>query len=293
MGTDTVRIHFEQMSSEELLDIWTANDRDEYAEHTFTVISEILKERGIDVPPQITEVIIQPKKPWWRKIPGFRSGTKWKMVVATIIYLFIISRIFSGLGNSTPTPSTASSAPTSAPASTSATQNTSAATSTPTSPPTPAVKTYDPGMYKIGVDMPAGEYVLTSNDQAYFQVTKDSTGTLESIIANENFTNQTILTVNDGQYLTLRDCTAYAFKDAPAVQPVDGYLQEGMYKVGYGLSPGEYKVISEGEGYTEISSNSSHTLGSIISNDNFQGEKYITVQASQYLKLDHCKLKMK
>jgi len=29
------------------------------------------------------------KKPLYRKIPGFRSGTKWKMVVASIIYLFI------------------------------------------------------------------------------------------------------------------------------------------------------------------------------------------------------------
>lgn len=45
-----------------------------------------------------------------RKIPGFRSGKKWKMVVAVIVYLIIIGGIHSALtGGSDSAPTTASS----------------------------------------------------------------------------------------------------------------------------------------------------------------------------------------
>ena len=42
----------EQLSSEELLDIWNSNDRGRYKREAFVVILEILKERGIDPPQQ-------------------------------------------------------------------------------------------------------------------------------------------------------------------------------------------------------------------------------------------------
>ncbi|GED14808.1 hypothetical protein [Aneurinibacillus migulanus] len=37
------------------------------------------------VPVQVTQ------RPWWRKVVGFRSKTKWKMVVASIAYLYIFA----------------------------------------------------------------------------------------------------------------------------------------------------------------------------------------------------------
>lgn len=42
-------------------------------------------------------------KKWWRRIPGFRSGTKWKMVVAVLVYVVILSQIYSIL-NTKPAP---------------------------------------------------------------------------------------------------------------------------------------------------------------------------------------------
>lgn len=33
------------------------------------------------------------KKPWYRRIPGFRSGTWWKMVVASLFYLALLNGI--------------------------------------------------------------------------------------------------------------------------------------------------------------------------------------------------------
>lgn len=38
MGKDTIRLHFEPLSCEDLLDIWIANDRNEYHRETFVVI---------------------------------------------------------------------------------------------------------------------------------------------------------------------------------------------------------------------------------------------------------------
>ena len=35
------------------------------------------------------------KKPFYRKIPGFRSGKPWKMVVASIVYLIILIKILT------------------------------------------------------------------------------------------------------------------------------------------------------------------------------------------------------
>ncbi|HOV40818.1 MAG TPA: hypothetical protein PLM59_03435 [Oscillospiraceae bacterium] len=172
---------------------------------------------------------------------------------------------------------------------------TSTETTAQTTTDTPAnVTTYDEGMYKIGSDMPAGEYVLITNSFGYFAITSDSTGDFSSILANDNFLNRSIITVKDGQYLTLERCTAYAFDDAPEVDLSSGEIADGMYKVGTDIPAGEYKISddSSGMGYVEVSNSSSHDLSNIVSNDNFNGERYITVSEGQYLKLSRAKLKL-
>lgn len=57
------------------------------------------------------------------------------------------------------------------------------------------------GMHKVGTDIPAGEYLIIPSGMAYFQVSSDSTGTLDSIISNDNHTGTRYVTVEDGQYL--------------------------------------------------------------------------------------------
>ena len=70
------------------------------------------------------------------KIPGFRSNTKWKKVVASIGYifiaLFVIGAVFGNNGNSTPT-STASATPPAPQAKTSTPKATTTAATTATS----------------------------------------------------------------------------------------------------------------------------------------------------------------
>ncbi|MDT8901882.1 hypothetical protein [Anaeroselena agilis] len=158
----------------------------------------------------------------------------------------------------------------------------------------PKVKTYRSGQYKVGVDIPAGEYIAIARDKAYIEIAKNATGTLDSILANDIFLNRSIISVNDGEFLKIQGCELYSFKDAPKPQERNGFLPSGMYKVGVDLPAGEYKIISEGgQSYAEISSTSRHTLDDIISNELFTNEMYIQVSNGQYVKLFMAKVKIK
>lgn len=165
--------------------------------------------------------------------------------------------------------------------------------------PTP-VQTIDEGgiksgMYKVGQDIPAGEYKLYSTEKSitglsYFEIAKDSSNTFESIIANDNFYSFTYVTVKDGQYFKFTDARAVPVKDAKPYEPENGRYSNGMYKVGFDIPAGEYQVFPEensslGYGYYEITSGSNHTLDDIVANDNFEDPRYITLKEGQYLKL--------
>lgn len=148
------------------------------------------------------------------------------------------------------------------------------------------------GMYKVGTDIPAGEYIIVAKSNGYVEISKDSAGTLESIIGNENVDGNFIVTVNDGEYLKVQRGDIYPFDKAPKLEAKDGVYAAGMYKVGVHIPAGEYKVIPKGgAGYIEVRSSSSPGLESIISNDNLTAESYITIQDGQYIKVQRAELK--
>lgn len=151
------------------------------------------------------------------------------------------------------------------------------------------------GMYKVGPDVAAGEYLLYSDGgSAYFQVSKDSTGSLESIISNDNFQGTRYVTVKDGQYIELRSSKMLPLAEAPVQEPQNGQYGDGMYKVGRDIKAGEHKVVSSGTtAYYEVDANSSGGIESIVANDNFEGEKYITIKDGQYIKLNGCSIPVK
>ena len=157
------------------------------------------------------------------------------------------------------------------------------------------VTTYDGGMYKVGTDLPAGEYLIESDTMDYMEVANDSTGELDSIVTNENYTNRVYVTVSDGQYLKFGG-TATPVSEAPAYQSENGAYPEGQYLVGKDIPAGEYKisVLSDnitGYGYVEVSSDSSGNLDSIVSNSNIEADTYQTISDGQYLTLSGCEIK--
>lgn len=151
------------------------------------------------------------------------------------------------------------------------------------------------GMYKVGSDLQAGEYIIYSDSfMSYFQISKDSTGSLDSILANDTFDGTRYVTVEDGQYLELKAAKMLPIDKAPIQEPVDGKYMPGMYKVGRDIKAGEYKVVPDTNSlgsYVEVSKDSLHNLESIITNDILSGEKYITIKDGQYIKLVGCYLK--
>ena len=208
----------------------------------------------------------------------------WWFWLIIIIFIIVIVSNLGKSGNSTSTPNS--------PYTGSSASSSSAATSS--NALLPAVKIYKAGMYKIGSDMPTGEYVLISNgDMAYVEIAKDSTGQMESIIANDHFKNRSIVTVSDRQYIKLTSCIAYAIADAPRVIDSDGYLPEELYKTGIDMPAGEYKLIPDCSGaYSEMSNDSTNTIDSIVSNNILSGDSYVTVQNGQYLKISGAKLQL-
>lgn len=74
----------------------------------------------------------------------------------------------------------------------------------------PVNGTYGDGMYKVGVDIPAGQYDMeSSSNLGYFEITNSSRHIDSDIITNGTFTNETnkTITLEDGQYLRLHHGT--------------------------------------------------------------------------------------
>jgi cytoskeletal protein RodZ len=164
-------------------------------------------------------------------------------------------------------------------------------TETPAAPTeAPKLTSFKAGTYKVGTDIPAGEYVVfcDNNLLGYFELSSDSTGSLESIIANENFSYNSIITIKDGEYFKMQGSYAVPMKEAGTLNTTGS----GMFKIGTHLPAGEYKLESTGDtmGYYEVATDSSHNLNSIKTNENFEGNTYVTVTDGQYLKISSAKI---
>ncbi len=147
------------------------------------------------------------------------------------------------------------------------------------------------GMYKAGKDIQIGDYILfsSSGNQSYFQITKDSSGSFDSIIMNDVFVGDRYITISDGQYIEFDNATMLPINEAPVLQPTNGKYLAGMYKVGRDITEGEYEVIADGgNAYLEVDSDLSGSIDSIITNDNFTNQEYITIVDGQYIKLNGC-----
>ena len=142
---------------------------------------------------------------------------------------------------------------------------------------------YNPDFYKVGTDIPSGEYILFAKDgYGYFCVSPDSNQ--DDITFNENFDYNSFITINDGEYLELYSCYAIPVEENPEID-LSG---PGMFRVGIDIPAGEYKLAATDDcGYYCIYPDSRQD--DIISNDIFENQNYVTVSNGQYLVLSGCK----
>lgn len=151
---------------------------------------------------------------------------------------------------------------------------------------------YEEDNYKIGRNMPAGEYVVFAyDDSGYVCISEDSNQ--NEIIENENFDYNVIVQVRDGDFFEISRAYAVPISEAKVQLNRSG----SMYKVGYHIAPGEYTLKKDGAygGYYAvmkgpIGSERNNYISNIIDNDNFDGSRaYVTVESGQYLLTTRCK----
>lgn len=154
--------------------------------------------------------------------------------------------------------------------------------------PTPEPqKKYPDGKYKVGIDIPEGEYVIFADNaesNGYFSLSVNSNE--NDIIVNDNFDYNTMIYVKNGEYLKLSD--AYAVPIESAAVSIDG---PGFFKIGTTLPAGEYKVVPDTDLSAYYCIYDDNRQDDIDSNDFFKGETYVTVHGGEYLKLSGCHIK--
>lgn len=153
---------------------------------------------------------------------------------------------------------------------------------------------YENGQYKVGTDIPAGEYLAVGT--GYIELAADSKGKSGSIIFNDNITEaQRYIEAREGEYLKITGrLKLYPEKEAPKIDTKET-VPAGQYKIGIDIPHGEYKVTTDGNGSATITKTSRGTSGgNTVSHKYFQnaGSFYITVESGQYLQLKNAEARL-
>lgn len=147
---------------------------------------------------------------------------------------------------------------------------------------------YFSGQYKVGQDIPAGEYVIfpsETNRKGFYFETLDANGDqyddTGSVVTNG------IVMLDEGNYIELDHAYAIPIEENPAVDTTG----EGTFKVGYHIDAGEYKVSqidTSRHGFYFVFKDS--TKESYAASNSFDGSVYVSVSDGQVLELSNAKL---
>lgn len=149
---------------------------------------------------------------------------------------------------------------------------------------------YGSGQYLVGNDIVSGEYLFISDSRGigYIEISEDPNSF--TILQNEASVTYDFFVVNDGEFLKINHGKIYNLKECKIdnigidFPVVDCGLR---YRVGIDIKKGMYKLSSESHGYYEVCDGPLGKNMKIISNDNFTGQCYVSVEDGQYLKLNN------
>ncbi|MEU6593053.1 hypothetical protein ABZ923_28105 [Streptomyces sp. NPDC046881] len=152
------------------------------------------------------------------------------------------------------------------------------------------------GEYRVGTDVKPGTYRTTGNSDGlcYWERAKDASGELDSMLANDNVSGTSYVTIKPTDNLfKSSDCEDWEAVD-PKAKGTPGSSMDGdggMYKVGTDIAPGTYKSTGNTDDgcYWERVKDAGHGLDSIIANNNVKGTAVVTISASDaYFKTNDC-----
>jgi hypothetical protein len=136
-----------------------------------------------------------PPPPYQQPPPPKRKRRIWLWIVGIIVVFIVIGTFASRGGTTTSTPPVATNAP--ATGSTPAATSAPAVTPTPTPKPSPTFAHFGDGTYQVGKDIQPGTYrIRVGSPGCYFARLKGFGGTIDDIIANNNVSAPTIVTIS-------------------------------------------------------------------------------------------------
>ena len=154
---------------------------------------------------------------------------------------------------------------------------------------------YAVGQYKVGSDIPVGEYLAIGKGYLELSKTPNANIAKGELVFNDNFDGQCYIDAQDGEYIKiLGELKLYPADSAPKILPDNGTIPQGQFKVGTDIPAGEYKIIAENNGYFEISTGTRRDTGKIIKNQFVPtaSSLYATVENGQYLRLKNSSAKI-
>ncbi|MFI6491745.1 hypothetical protein [Streptomyces sp. NPDC050564] len=152
------------------------------------------------------------------------------------------------------------------------------------------------GDFQIGTDIKPGTYRTTGNadDMCYWERAKDASGELDSLIANDNVSGTSYVTIKAGDKLFKSSgCEDWEAVDTKASGSPASQMKGdgGMYRVGADIAPGTYKSTGNTDDscYWERSKDATHSMNSIVANNNVTGTAVVTISAGDgYFKTTGC-----
>ncbi|MEV7736930.1 hypothetical protein AB0O75_33390 [Streptomyces sp. NPDC088921] len=153
------------------------------------------------------------------------------------------------------------------------------------------------GDFQVGSDIKPGTYRTTGNGDGmcYWERAKDASGEMDSLLANDNVTGTSYVTVKATDKLfKSSDCNDWEAVDEKAKgSPATRMSGDGgMFAVGADIAPGTYKSTGNTDDscYWERTKNAEHGVESILANDNVNGTAVVRISASDaYFKTNGCK----
>ncbi|MEU1078436.1 MULTISPECIES: hypothetical protein [unclassified Streptomyces] len=153
------------------------------------------------------------------------------------------------------------------------------------------------GTFQVGPDIRPGTYVSTGNkDGCYWERSKDASGSTDAILANDNVTGASYVTVAaSDKIFKSSDCADWHLLDpkAPAKGAPRTTLKGdgGMFKVGTDVAPGTYKSAGnkDDQCYWERAKDASHSTEAVLANENVSGTAIVRIGAGDaYFKSSGC-----
>ncbi|MET9256703.1 hypothetical protein [Streptomyces sp. NPDC003717] len=152
------------------------------------------------------------------------------------------------------------------------------------------------GDHQVGSDIKPGTYRTTGNtdDMCYWERAKDASGDADSLLANDNVTGSSYVTVKATDKLFKSSgCKDWEAVDPKAAGTPATHMsgKGGMFKVGVDVAPGTYKSTGNTDDmcYWERAKDAEHSLESIAANNNVTGTAVVTIGAKDaYFKTTGC-----